>query len=46
MISISVRIDGGNVNTVYNPVPSERFSELAPEELPTTDWKKTLQNSY
>ena len=39
-ISISVRIDVGKVNTVYNPVPSDRFNELDPEELSTMDWNE------
>ena len=39
-IPISVRIDGSKVNTVYDPVPSNRFNKLDPEELSTTDWNE------
>ena len=37
---IPVRADGGKVNTVYDPVPSDRFHELDPKDLCTTEWSK------
>ena len=40
---IPVRADGGKVNTVYNPVPSDRFHELDPEDLCTTEWSEDTQ---
>ena len=37
---IPVRADGGKVNTVYDPVPNDRFHELDPEDLCTKEWSK------
>ena len=28
------------MNIVYDPVPSDRFTELDPEELSTMDWNE------
>ena len=38
--SIPVRSNEGKVNTVYDPVPSDRFQELDPEDLCTTEWSE------